>query len=80
MKAQSAVAIGKGATIEANATGAVAIGESATVSTNAGDSIALGKNSKAEMKKIAPTGLTANAGANDLKITWSSAGAGRRRR
>ncbi|ACA32034.1 hypothetical protein BTV20_09625 [Histophilus somni] len=76
VKAQSAVAIGKGATIEANATGAVAIGESATVSTNAGDSIALGKNSKAEMKKAAPTGFTVNAGANDLKITWSSAGAG----
>ncbi|TDF35906.1 hypothetical protein E3U35_10785, partial [Histophilus somni] len=72
--AKNAVIIGYQA--QSKAEGGVAIGESAVVETAAGDSIALGRNSKAEMKKIAPTGLTANAGANDLKITWSSAGAG----
>ncbi|THA20789.1 hypothetical protein E5361_09375, partial [Histophilus somni] len=74
-KAQSAVVLGKGANVQANATGAVAIGESATVEENAGDSIALGKNSKAKEKQIAPTGITQTTGQGQVKITWENAGA-----
>ncbi|WP_143432641.1 ESPR-type extended signal peptide-containing protein, partial [Histophilus somni] len=75
-QAQSAVVLGKGANVQASATGAVAIGEGASVSTAAGDSIALGRNSKATTRKLAPTGLTSTTGANDITISWSSAGAG----
>ncbi|TEW26947.1 hypothetical protein E2R48_10120, partial [Histophilus somni] len=74
-QAESAVAIGKGATIEANATGAVAIGEGASVSEDAGDSVAIGKNSAAEAKMFAPDGIDANVGSQSLKINWKDAGA-----
>ncbi|WP_249960688.1 YadA-like family protein [Histophilus somni] len=57
--AESAVVLGKEATVQANATGAVAIGEGASVSTDAGESIALGKGSKATQKENTVSTYTA---------------------
>ncbi|WP_406812058.1 YadA-like family protein [Histophilus somni] len=73
-KAQSAVVVGHGATVQASAAGAVAVGEGATVETAAEDSIALGKGSKAKEKQIAPTGITQTTGQGQVKITWTGAG------
>ncbi|QEH21644.1 hypothetical protein FWK55_05360 [Histophilus somni] len=68
--AENSVVIGKGA--ESKAQSAVVIGEGATVEGDAGDSVALGKNSKAKTKKLAPSGLDGNVGTNSLKISWTA--------
>ncbi|WP_143432473.1 hypothetical protein, partial [Histophilus somni] len=44
--------------------------------TNNGDnSFALGKNSKLETKKTAPSGIIPNAGKDEVKFSWTTAGA-----